>query len=782
MTPIYIKVENKKAWLTTPTEIICDNSNYVLEFTFDSEWDEYPYKTARFFYNSSYEEVIFEGNTCTVPPISKAVGVFIGVYAGDLVTTTPAYIPCVKSILDLGGEHADPPEDVYIQIIDLMNQLAKGTASAKAYETYVEMVEELNALERDACGIGQRIYVATENMPDLWVYDIATDKNKFYYTTDKAFKEALEKDKSVQVGYFILRTLGEKLVLEGYVTDEVLKDKGYLTAKDIEGMAVADHEHEEYVSTDDLGNAINTALETAKNSGDFNGAKGDDGNDGVGIASVTQTTTSTEDGGKNEITVELTNGVTSTFEIRNGRRGEDGEDGVDGKYIVDATVNTYGQLVLTLSDGTTVNAGNVVGAPGKDGTSVNILGSFDSPNSLPTTSNTLGDAYLINGHLYIWDDTKWVDGGNIQGPSGKDGVGIASAYINADGQLVLTLSSGVVLTAGKVVGTNGEDGEDGSDGVGIASIEQTTLSSDDGGNNEFTITLTNGEKATFSVKNGSKGSDGEDGLDGEDGKDGITPRLKLENGEIFVSYDEETSWTSLGYTKGADGADGEDGIDGITPAFKVEDGTLYVSYNNGKNWSSLGIFSGSGGNQVSGGINGIPARIGEVTLTASAWEGSGHLYSQVVTIDGVTINTQVDLTPSVEQLCAFYEKDVAFVTENEYGVVTVYCIGQKPVNDYTIQVTLTEVGVGSSAKIGEVTLTASAWQGSNNLYSQVANIEGVTENTQVDLTPSVQQLLVFYEKDIAFVTENEDGVVTVYCIGQKPENDYTIQVTMTEVD
>lgn len=87
----------------------------------------------------------------------------------------------------------------------------------------------------------------------------------------------------------------------------------------------------------------------------------------------------------------------------------------------------------------------------------------------------------------------------------------------------------------------------------------------------------------------------------------------------------------------------------------------------------------------------------------------------------------------------------------------------------------------STARIGEATLLADNWTGENNLYSQVVNIDGVTENTQVDLTPSVEQLAVFYEKDLAFVTENEDGVVTVYAIGQKPTNDYTIQVTMTEV-
>lgn len=90
--------------------------------------------------------------------------------------------------------------------------------------------------------------------------------------------------------------------------------------------------------------------------------------------------------------------------------------------------------------------------------------------------------------------------------------------------------------------------------------------------------------------------------------------------------------------------------------------------------------------------------------------------------------------------------------------------------------------IAKPAKIGAVTLLADAWVGANNLYSQVVSIDGVTEFSQVDITPDVEQLAVFYEKDITFVTENEDGVVTVYVIGQKPTNDYIIQVTITEVD
>lgn len=94
-----------------------------------------------------------------------------------------------------------------------------------------------------------------------------------------------------------------------------------------------------------------------------------------------------------------------------------------------------------------------------------------------------------------------------------------------------------------------------------------------------------------------------------------------------------------------------------------------------------------GANTSSGGS----ARVTYVDLLAANWVGDASPYSQLVTIKGTTERSQVDLTPSVEQLAIFHEKDLAFVTENDYGVITVYAIGQKPTNDYTMQVTITEV-------------------------------------------------------------------------------------------
>lgn len=92
-----------------------------------------------------------------------------------------------------------------------------------------------------------------------------------------------------------------------------------------------------------------------------------------------------------------------------------------------------------------------------------------------------------------------------------------------------------------------------------------------------------------------------------------------------------------------------------------------------------------------------------------------------------------------------------------------------------------KVVADKTAVLTKITLLASAWVGDKSPYYQVVAIEGVTEHSKIDLQPSVEQLEIFHEKDLAFVTENEDGVVTVYAIGDKPKNDYTMQATITEV-
>lgn len=84
-------------------------------------------------------------------------------------------------------------------------------------------------------------------------------------------------------------------------------------------------------------------------------------------------------------------------------------------------------------------------------------------------------------------------------------------------------------------------------------------------------------------------------------------------------------------------------------------------------------------------------------------------------------------------------------------------------------------------RVVDITLDHTKWEGSDDYYYQVVEIEGVTANTKVDLQASADVLAIFHEKDIAFVAENEGGTVTVYVIGDMPSQDYTIQAALKEV-
>ena len=88
----------------------------------------------------------------------------------------------------------------------------------------------------------------------------------------------------------------------------------------------------------------------------------------------------------------------------------------------------------------------------------------------------------------------------------------------------------------------------------------------------------------------------------------------------------------------------------------------------------------------------------------------------------------------------------------------------------------------SVVKMVSIALPASAWvEDGANQFHQVVEIDGITPYSKVDLQPTTEQLVIFHQKDIAFVAENDDGIITIYCIGQKPTLDYDIQATVTEI-
>lgn len=108
------------------TVYICGNSDFTIKFDFDAEWQEYATKTARFHSDDgTYIDVVFDGDVCTVPVLSNIYNFKVGVFAGNLRTTTPALVSAKKSILCGSGVPAAPPDDVYSQIMELLNSAFK---------------------------------------------------------------------------------------------------------------------------------------------------------------------------------------------------------------------------------------------------------------------------------------------------------------------------------------------------------------------------------------------------------------------------------------------------------------------------------------------------------------------------------------------------------------------------------------------------------------------------------------------------------------------------------
>ena len=87
----------------------------------------------------------------------------------------------------------------------------------------------------------------------------------------------------------------------------------------------------------------------------------------------------------------------------------------------------------------------------------------------------------------------------------------------------------------------------------VRSIVSIIKTASNGSTDTYTITYSDGTTETFTLTNGTDGADGADGKPGVDGK---TPTFKVENGILYVRYEETEEWTSLGSLKGADGVAG----------------------------------------------------------------------------------------------------------------------------------------------------------------------------------------------------------------------------------
>ena len=262
---------------------VCGNSDYVMQFNFDSEWDAYSAKTACFRWNGQQEEVTFAGNECSMPVIYNANMVQIGVYAGDLHTTTPAVLPLRKSILCGCPTHAEPTEDVYNQLMAL---LESDKIKGEQGEPGKDGTDGTDGYSPEAT-VTETDTGATITITDKSGTTTATVKN------GQNGKDGKDGEK------------GDAFTYEDFTPEQLAALKGEQGEPGKDGT---------------------------------NGTNGKDGADGY---SPTATVTATSTGA----TVTITDKTgTTTAEIKNGTNGKDGEKGADGDKITDTATGTVYHL------------------------------------------------------------------------------------------------------------------------------------------------------------------------------------------------------------------------------------------------------------------------------------------------------------------------------------------------------------------------------------------------------------------------------------------------------
>lgn len=103
------------------------------------------------------------------------------------------------------------------------------------------------------------------------------------------------------------------------------------------------------------------------------------------------------------------------------------------------------------------------------------------------------------------------------------------------------------------------------------------------------------------------------------------------------------------------------------------------------------------------------------------------------------------------------------------------------VGDTTVSEQINAAIEAMKPKCTTIALPAANWTGDTNPWSQVVTVNGVTENSKVDLQPTAVQIVELQNNEITLMLQNDNGVVTAWAIGNKPAQDYTMQVLITEV-
>jgi hypothetical protein len=275
--------------------------------------------------------------------------------------------------------------------------------------------------------------------------------------------------------------------------------------------------------------------------------------------------------------------------------------GGGGTSISNAAVNVNGRLIITLSDGSTIDAGYVVGPAGANG-----------------AAGATGPA----------------------GETGADGIGFVSAVVDINGNLILTKTDGSNVNVGQVKGTKGDAGETGATGANGAtgatgvSVTGATVN----GSGELVLTLSNGSTINAGSSVGPAGPQGIQGEQGIQGPAGTSYSINGVADEVNVYG--LSSTTQEGYDLEVDIANRANKLTtarNITLSGKV---TGLTSFDGSGNVTMLTSLNGVTTSDVSEGTNQYFTNARARTALSG---GTGISYNSSTGV--ISLNTNTDQVP-----------------------------------------------------------------------------------------------------------------------------------------
>ena len=300
---------------------------------------------------------------------------------------------------------------------------------------------------------------------------------------------------------------------------------------------------------------------------------------------VTGTTPLMKDGKEIGYTITFSKGNPIT--IYHGKDGQDGEDGITP--TIGVKKDTDGVYYWTLNGEFIVVDGGKIQAEGKDG-----------------TNGTTPQFKIENDYWFVSynNGANWTQLGKA---TGEDGIGGDSMFSGVDYEtstdyVIFTLSNGTQIKLPTWSAFEALQRLCNETNTNLSALQTIVTALQ---NNDYITSVDplteNGKVVGYTIKFAKSNPiviyNGKDGADGVDGNTPVIGVKKDTDGIYYWTLDGEFIVVDGQKIKaqGTDGNNGADGSDGVTPKLEIQEGYWWISYDNGTNWTQLGKATGEDG-------------------------------------------------------------------------------------------------------------------------------------------------------------------------------------------